>query len=144
MDKLCFDPIGIKQHGLVYTALSCIRDISFLYILCKLKTTHFVVGKKVRLENKILEKTSSWKIDLNVCSFQTSGHIVLCSINTRLFSIHSKNILADHDFMYAYFLCIQETRLIDLPLFSQNSIILLNIFVQMVHMVFSHLQIKNM
>lgn len=32
MDRLAFDPHGIKQHGLVYTTLSRVRNIKSLYL----------------------------------------------------------------------------------------------------------------
>ena len=41
MDDLTFDPNGIKQHGLVHIALSCVRDINNLYLLNKLEQKNY-------------------------------------------------------------------------------------------------------
>ena len=46
MDKLAVDPIGIKQHRLIYTALSRIRNVSSLYLLHELHPKNFVVNYK--------------------------------------------------------------------------------------------------
>ena len=36
MDRLAFDPKGIRRHGLIYTALSRVKYINCLYLLNKL------------------------------------------------------------------------------------------------------------
>ena len=50
MDNLSFDPIGIKQHGIIYTTLSHIRNVLSLYLLHELHPKNFVVSNKVKNE----------------------------------------------------------------------------------------------
>ena len=110
MDKLVVDPIGIKQHGLIYTSLSCIRNVSSLYLLHELHPKNFVVSNKVKNEMQRLENIANWKLECNIRYLQDSGYSVLCSLNTRSFSRHLDNIFAESDLMHSNFLCLQETR----------------------------------
>ena len=50
MEKLAFDPKGVRKHRLVYTALSCVKDIKSLYLLNKLERSNFSLNEKVAIE----------------------------------------------------------------------------------------------
>ena len=106
MDKLDFDPIGIKQHGLIYTTLSHIRDISSLYLLHQLHPKKIVVNNKVKIEMQRLQNIVDWKIYFNIFSLQNYGHILLCSLNTQSFSFHLDNIVSNYGLMHIDFLCL--------------------------------------
>jgi len=43
LDNLAFDPLRIHHHGLVYAALSCVRNIESLYLLSPLKNENFQI-----------------------------------------------------------------------------------------------------
>ena len=119
MDKLAIDPIGIKQHGLIYTTLSRIRNVSSLYLLHELHPKFFVVSNKVKNEMQRLENITNWKLECNIHYLQDFGYSVLCSLNTRSFSLHLENIFAESDLMCSNFLCLQGIRSTTNNMFSK-------------------------
>jgi ATP-dependent DNA helicase PIF1 len=50
LDKVVFQPAGIRIHGLVYTTLSRVRSIESLYLLSPLTKDNFKVKHKVDIE----------------------------------------------------------------------------------------------
>ena len=60
MDTLAFEPTGIRTHGLIYTALSRIRDPANLYILNKLQSKQIKVDTNVLAEVKRLQTSAKW------------------------------------------------------------------------------------
>ena len=61
MDRLAFDPHGIHRHGLVYIALSRVRNIKSLYLINKLQSTNFKISQKVVCEMERLRKQSCYR-----------------------------------------------------------------------------------
>ena len=56
LDNVAFDPSGIRKHGLVYTTLSCVRNIQSLYLLNALTKDNFRVKQKIASEMERLQK----------------------------------------------------------------------------------------
>jgi ATP-dependent exoDNAse (exonuclease V) alpha subunit len=63
LDGLAFDPTGVTQDGLVYTALSRIKNISSIYLIQKLTPKKFHVNTKVSNEMTRLETIVPWKLE---------------------------------------------------------------------------------
>ena len=52
LDRLAFNPINIRAHGLVYTALSRVKSMDSLFLVHKLSQQNFSVNKKLTTEMK--------------------------------------------------------------------------------------------
>ena len=57
LDKVAFQPAGIRIHGLVYTTLSRVRSIESLYLLSPLTKDNFKVKHKVDIEMERIKTT---------------------------------------------------------------------------------------
>ena len=52
LDRLAFNPINIRAHGLVYTTLSRVKSMDSLFLVHKLSQQNFSVNKKLTTEMK--------------------------------------------------------------------------------------------
>lgn len=68
MGALAFDPSKVYQHGLVYTALSRVRNIESLYLMHQLQHSNFKVCQKVDNEMQRLRTSAQWKLQYNLSS----------------------------------------------------------------------------
>ena len=110
MDRLAFDPKGVKQHGLVYTALSRVKDINSLYLLSKLQQSNFSISNKALVEMKRLTKEAYYRHEYGLQSIQIDKYLVICSLNTRSLALHIEHISHDFDILNSSILCFQETQ----------------------------------
>ena len=111
MEALAFDPTGIRQHGLTYTALSQTKSVDSLFLLQPLTTKNFKVKDKIQLEMSRLQTCAQWKLDnLNTCS-KNKSHMLLCTLNTRSLKAHAEDIVNDYGIMQSDILCLQETHM---------------------------------
>ena len=62
LDKLAFDPTGIKKHGLVYTTLSRVKSIESLYLLNELTHKKFHVKQKEVDAMNRLTTNALWRL----------------------------------------------------------------------------------
>lgn len=67
MDRLAFDPNGVRKHGLVYITLYHVKDIKSLYFLNKLEHIKFSLSDKVVVE---LQRLRVLLISLNITHIQ--------------------------------------------------------------------------
>ena len=109
MDRLAFDPTGIQVHGLVYTTLSCVRNIELLYLLNALTNNNFKVKQKVNCEMQRLQITTKWKLEYDYSSIQSLRSILILSLNTCNLHAQLSDICSDYDMMQSNILCLQET-----------------------------------
>lgn len=72
MDRLDFDPKGVRKHGLVYIALSHVKDIKSLYLLNKLEHIKLSLSDKVVIELQILRESASYQLEYNLYSVETN------------------------------------------------------------------------
>lgn len=110
MDRLAFDPYGIKQHGLVYTALSRVRNIKSLYLVNKLQPTNFSVSQKVVCEMERLRTESSFQFHYEMHSKADNDSLLLSCLNTQSLPLHIEHIANDDDLINADILCLEETK----------------------------------
>jgi hypothetical protein len=109
LDSVSFDPAGIQIHGLVYTALSRVRNIESLYLLSTLTKDNFKVKQKVDIEMQRLRTSEKWHLEYDYRSIQTNSSVLILSLNTRSLNAHMNDILNDYDTMQSDILCLQET-----------------------------------
>jgi exonuclease III len=109
LDRVAFDPAGIRIHGLVYTALSRVRNIESLYLLHPLKMDNFKVKQKIDIEMQRLRTIAKWNLAYDLESIKSSTNISILTLNTRSLHAHMNDILNDYDTMQADILCLQET-----------------------------------
>ena len=110
MDSLAFEPKKIKTHGLVYTALSRVRDPSNLYILSDLHTNQIKVDTNVLEEVKRLQTNEKW-ISLHKQIVALPKHTIkIQSLNIVSLPAHIDNFKADKNLMASDILCLQETH----------------------------------
>jgi hypothetical protein len=62
MNGLALSHVGVRQHGLVYKALSQLKTIEVLYLTSKLIENNFVWFEKVRHEMQNQKETMQWKL----------------------------------------------------------------------------------
>lgn len=110
MDKLAFDPKGVRQCGLFYIAISRVKDIKSLYLLNKLEHSNFSLNDKVVIELNKLRQNASYELEYNIYQNKTIDDLTLCSLNTGNLSLHIKDIIVYYDLMSADILCFQETK----------------------------------
>jgi hypothetical protein len=109
LDSVAFDPVGIRIHGLVYTTLSCVKNIDSLYLLSPLTKDNFKVKHKVDIEMQRLKTSAKWHLQYDYQSIQTNSSVSILSLNTCNLHAHMDDILNDHDTMQFDILCPQET-----------------------------------
>jgi endonuclease/exonuclease/phosphatase (EEP) superfamily protein YafD len=109
LDNVAFQPVGIRIHGLVYTALSHVRSIDSLYLLSSLSKDNFKVKQNFDIEMDHLRTTAKWKLQYDYQSIQTKSSISILSLNTRNLHAHMDDILNDNDTMQSDILCLHET-----------------------------------
>jgi exonuclease III len=109
LDSVSFDPTGIRIHGLVYIALSCVRSIDSLYLQSPLTKDKFKVKHKVDIEMKRLRTTTKWHLQYDYQSIQTNSYVSILSLNTHNLHAHMDNILNHYDIMKSDIMCFQET-----------------------------------
>lgn len=109
MNALSFDPCKVYQHGLVYTTLSCVRNIKSLYPMHKLQEQNFKVSKKVNNKIQCLTTLAQWKLQHSLASV-CSSHFSLCTLNTHRFAFHAQEIAHDYELLQETVLCFQEKR----------------------------------
>jgi exonuclease III len=109
LDSVAFDPTGIRIHGLVYTALSRVRNIESLYLLNALKMDNFKVKQKIDIEMQRLRSTAKWDLACDLESKKSTTSISILTLNTRSLHAHMNDILNDYDTMQSDILCLQET-----------------------------------
>jgi exonuclease III len=109
LDNVAFDPTGIRIHGLVYTALSRVRNIESLYLLNPLTKNNFKVKQKVDIEMQRLRSSAKWNLEYDYHSIHSESSISILSINTRNLHAHIVDICNDYDTMQSDILCLQET-----------------------------------
>jgi exonuclease III len=109
LDSVAFDPAGIRIHGLVYTALSRVRNIESLYLLNPLKMDNFKVKQKIDTEMQRLRTIAKWNLAYDFESIKSSTNISILTLNTRSLHAHMNDILNDYDTMQSDILCLQET-----------------------------------
>ena len=111
MEKLAFDPKGVVKHGLVYTALSRVKDMKFLYLLNRLEKKNFSLSPTIAAEIERLQKTHEWNFQYGLSSIPNRNHILVCSLNTHSLHLHSDEVTNDNELMQSDILFLQETRL---------------------------------
>jgi hypothetical protein len=109
LDSVSLDPTGIRIHGLVYIALSCVRNIDSLYLLSALTKDNFKVKHKVDTEMQRLQTSEKWHLQYDYQSIQTKLFVSVLSLNTHKLNAHMNDILNDYDTMQSDILCLQET-----------------------------------
>ena len=109
LSNLAFDPKHIHSHGLVYNALSRIKDPKNLYILDKLTHSQIKVDKIVLEEINRLKTTSPWECTNQALESYNLTHFILQTLNTVSFKKHKKDIEADRSLMASDIICLQET-----------------------------------
>jgi len=112
LDRVAFDPTGVQVHGLVYTALSRVKNIESLYLLNPLKHNNFKVKKKVNCEMQRLETTAKWQLEYDSSSIQSLRSFFILSLKTRNLHAHLADICNDYDTMQSDILCLQETHML--------------------------------
>lgn len=60
MDKLDFEPKGVRQHGIIYVSLSHVKYIKSLYLLNKLEHRKISLNYKVVVELDRLRENASY------------------------------------------------------------------------------------
>ena len=113
MDSVAFDTNGINQHGLVYTALSRVKDMNQIYLINKLQHKNFYISSKVSVEIDRLQTKAFLKLEYEFPSIEHKEYYLLCSLNIRSILLHVDNI--DYDLMKIDMLCFQETHTKSLP-----------------------------
>ena len=87
MDRLAFDPKGIREHGLVYTILSHIKDIKSLYLLSKLEEKIFSVFHKVATKIERFRHNVSLELEHSLYSLQKKKIIFNLPIEHKEFVV---------------------------------------------------------
>ena len=82
MEKLAFDPKGIRRHGRVCTSLSHVKDIKSLYILNKLNQNNFTICQAIPIEINRLETDAYWQFQYGLHSIENYSDLIICSLNT--------------------------------------------------------------
>ena len=112
MDSLAFEPKKIRTHGLIYTALSRVRDPNNLYILSELHKEQIKVDTTVLEEIKRLHTCARWISLHRQMKRLPKNTIKIQSLNTVSLSAHIENIKADENIMASHILTLQETRIL--------------------------------
>lgn len=111
LDKLAFDPTGMTQHGLVYTALSRVKTIDSLYLLSKLSHKNFHVKDKVLNEMTRLTTIATWELKFGKKISNNKNVLSIATLNTRSLYAHISDVVHHTDLMDNMILCFQETHL---------------------------------
>ena len=111
MEKLAFDPKGVVKYGLVYTALSRVKDMKFIYFLNRLEKNNFSLSPTIAAEIERLQKTRAWNFQYGLRSIPNQNHILVFSLNTRSLHLHSDEVTNDNELMQSDILFLQETHL---------------------------------
>ena len=82
MNKLAFDPQGVKQHGLVYTTLSRVTNIRSLYLITKLQLGNFSPCAKFCLEIHRLQQNDQYELQFGFQAIAKENYLLICSLNT--------------------------------------------------------------
>ena len=111
MEKLEIDPKVVKKHGLVYIAISCVKEMKCLYLLNRLEKNNFSLSPTMAAEIERLQKTRAWHFQYGLRSIPNRNHILVCSLNTRSLHLHSDEVTNDNELMQSDILFLQETHL---------------------------------
>ena len=111
LDNVAFDSSGIRKNGLVYTDLSCVRNMQSLYLLNALTKDNFRVKEKIASEMERLKKDAKWELGYYSQSINLDSSISILSLNTRNLQAHIDDVLNDYDLMQSDILRLQETYL---------------------------------
>lgn len=107
MDKLYFDPKGVRQNGHVYTTLTHVKDIKSLYLLYKLQQTNFTLSEKVATKLRRLRENHSYQLEYSLYPTQIEYSLTILSLNTHSFSLYFEDIVTNYNLMNTNILCFQ-------------------------------------
>ena len=110
LHTLALNPHKIKTHGLIYTALSRIKDPSNLYLLEKIQANQIKIDREVINETNRLIIDTNWTIINKDITKYKDTNIIIQSINTNSLNSHYDDIKNDKNLMLSDILCIQETK----------------------------------
>jgi hypothetical protein len=96
LDSTSFDSARLRIHGIVYTAMSRVRNIESLYLLSALTKDKFKVKHKVDTEMQCLRTSEKWHMQYDYQSIQTNSSVSILSLNTRNLNAHMNDILNDY------------------------------------------------
>ena len=115
MEKLAFDASHIRQQGLVYKMLYCVKHLKYLYLINKLEQSNFLSSQNVLNEMKRHRKHSSCQIEYGLFSKQENNSILISSLNTPSLPLHIEEIYSDYGLMKSDIIYLQEINRDSLP-----------------------------